>query len=204
MQIAQIETGPETQSLAPRPMEISKLQNGFSAERMKWLTGQVAYLAEARQAAINEQTYAVYTAGLSQYDCQDIAPAIVRLSLSKRSPWEGPLPDLGTVVEAVREEKNRRLRAEREERERKEREAEKRDFQEHPENYVEFNLKRDLPKMLAEIRGARDERRAKEEANEKLCPHCGGELTRVPKIESLTPKQLRELADAIERQGTKE
>ena len=169
----------------------------------EWLVQQIAVLAEARQAAVNPQTFTVYAAQLSQYDQRDIGEAIRRLSLQRRSEGETALPDLGTVDEAVRGERNKRMATERKQRERDQEEAERRDREEHPDKYVDFDFKRDLPKMLRDIQARKGQEIAT--AREAIrttghCPTCGAVPGQVIP-QNLSPKQLRDLADVLERQG---
>ena len=93
-------------------------------------------LAEARQAAISQQAFEVYSTQLQKYELEDIKAAITKLSLTRRREGETAFPDLGTVDEAVMDE--RRIRWD-EEAEAKNviREAEgSRHRVEHPEDYV--------------------------------------------------------------------
>jgi hypothetical protein len=168
----------------------------------EWLIGQLAGLGEARQAAVSPTTFDLFGTHLSQYDQRDITAAIRHLSLRRRSEGETAFPDLATMDEAVRDERNKRMAAERKEREREQEAAERRDREEHPDKYVEFDFKRDLPAMLRDIQARKGQEIAA--ARETIrttgrCPTCGavpGEV--IP--QSLTPKQLRELADSLERQ----
>lgn len=169
----------------------------------EWLVQQIAVLAEARQAAVNPQTFTVYAAQLSQYDQRDIGEAIRRLSLQRRSEGETALPDLGTVDEAVRDERNKRMATERKQRERDQEQAERRDREEHPDKYVDFDFKRDLPNMLRDIQARKGQEIAA--AGEAIrttgrCPTCGAVPGHVIP-QNLSPKQLRDLADVLERQG---
>ncbi len=193
--------------MARRDQLAGRGQTGTLMRREKpsneWLVAQIAFLAEARQAAVNPQTFDVYAAQLSQYDERDIQAAVHRLSLQRRCDGETALPDLGTVDEAVRDERNKRMKEEREQREREQEEAERRDRQEHPEKYVDFDFKRDLPNMLRGIQARKGEEMAA--ARETIrtagrCPTCSAVPGQVIP-QNLSPKQLRELADVLERQG---
>jgi hypothetical protein len=164
----------------------------------EWLISQIAFLAEARQAAVNPQTFTVFATHLSQYDLRDISVAVRRLSLQRRSEGETAFPDLGTVDEAVKDERNERMRAERKRAEREEEEAEERDRREHPEKYAPFDLKAEYAKIRARngeaVQQARETMR-----REQRCPTCGA-VPGATYCQSLTPQQLRELANVLERQ----
>jgi hypothetical protein len=103
------------------------------------------------------------------------------------------------VDDTVRDERNKRMRAERERRERKTEEAEERDRHEHPENYAPS----DIAAELAKIKARKGEMVIPQIPKRcACCEKCGAPLPTAPSIQSLTPRQLRELADAIEARGS--
>lgn len=193
--------------MARRGQLAGRGQTGTLMRREKpsseWLIGQLAGLAEARQAAVSPTTFDLFATHLSQYEQRDIAAAIRILSLRRRSEGETAFPDLATIDEAVRDERNTRMKGEREQREREQEEAVRRDRGEHPDKYVDFDFERDLPKWLQEIKARKGQELAA--ARETIrttgnCPTCGAiQGTVIP--QNLTAKQLRELADVLERQG---
>lgn len=123
---------------------------------------------------------------------------VSRLSLQERSEGELAFPDLATLDRAVRDEKNRRLKSDREKREREAEELEARERRDHPEKYIPF----DLAAMLDEVKSRKGETaqtRAEVKSKGVRCAHCGASRDQ-PYYRALTPSQLRELANVIERQ----
>jgi hypothetical protein len=90
------------------------------------------------------------------------------------------------------------MRTEREQREREEAEAEEKRRREHPEEFAPFDIKAEYEKIKARkgeaVHQARETMR-----REQRCPTCGA-VPGATYAQSLTPQQLRELADVLERQ----
>jgi hypothetical protein len=156
----------------------------------EWLISQIVFLAEARQAAVNPQTFTVFATHLSQYDQRDISAAVMRLSLQRRSEGETAFPDLGTMDEAVKDERNTRMRSEREQREREEAAEEEKRRREHPEEFAPFDFAAELAKIRA--------RKAAKVVPQVTDP--AGSLADAQNHQYLSPEQLRNLADVLERQ----
>lgn len=96
-------------------------------------------LAEARQAAVSQQAFEVYSTQLQAYDLVDLKAAITKLSLTRRESGETAFPDLGTVDEAARYERKRRWAIESEAREVIREAEQERHRREHPEEYVQMS-----------------------------------------------------------------
>jgi hypothetical protein len=110
--------------------------------------------------------------------------------LQERCEGELAFPDLATLDRAVRDERNGRMKAEREQRERAEAAEEEKRRREHPEEFAPFDFAGELAKIKAR----------KGETMRPHVPRCGASLANSADIQYLTPQQLRELADALERQ----
>lgn len=66
-------------------------------------------LAEARQAAINEQTIRVYDRRLQGFDLVDVQAAVTQLMETPRREGESALPDLPSLVKVVKAAERKRL-----------------------------------------------------------------------------------------------
>jgi len=115
---------------------------------------------------------------------------VSRLSYQERADGELAFPDLATLDAEVRNERNKRMRSEREQREREEAAAEEKRRREHPEEFAPFDFAGELAKIKAR----------KGETMTPAVPRRGASLANPADIQYLTPQQLRELADALERQ----
>ena len=82
---------------------------------MKTLTG----LAEARQAAVSEETHKLYSAHLAEFDEADVKAAARYLARKKRCDGETAFPSLGDLIAEVKYQRGQRIEQERQERERK-------------------------------------------------------------------------------------
>jgi DNA-directed RNA polymerase subunit M/transcription elongation factor TFIIS len=82
-------------------------------ERSNVLMDRLVDLAEARQATVNETTFAVYAKALATYDLGDIDIALNELALQPREDYKPAFPELGVVIvriekaESVRRKKAR-------------------------------------------------------------------------------------------------
>lgn len=63
---------------------------------------QLAKMAIRRQAKMGETEYAVYAYELLHYDLEDITEALDMIGLTARGEGESALPDVGTILEAIR------------------------------------------------------------------------------------------------------
>lgn len=107
-------------------------------------------MAEARQASVSKQTLLVYSKALEEFPLECVKAAVGDLALQERREGETAFPELGKIIGAVR-----RLIAERRSRQAIERmNAEAKHREEHPEEYVRW----DMGEAMKEIR----ERKAKE------------------------------------------
>jgi hypothetical protein len=116
-----------------------------------------------------------------------------RLSYQERADGELAFPDLARLDREVRDERNKRMRSEREQREREEAAAEERRRREHPEEFAPFDFAGELAKIKAR----------KRETMTPPVPKRGSSLANPAYNQYLTPQQLRELADLIERQESR-
>lgn len=155
-----------------------------------WLVVQLGRLAMARRAEPGAKTLELFAEHLCQYEQRDLAATVNRLALQERCEGELAFPDLATLDRAVRDERNGRMRAEREQRERAEAAAEEKRRREHPEDFVPFDFAGELAKIKAR----------KGETMTPQVPRRGASLSNSADIQYLTPQQLRELADVLERQ----
>lgn len=160
----------------------------------QWLIAQLMTLAMARRAAdVGAKTLELFAERLSQYDQRDIVSMVNRLSYQERADGELAFPDLARLDREVRDERNKRMRSEREQREREEAAAEERRRREHPEEFAPFDFAGELAKIKAR----------KGEMTPPPVPRRRPSLSNPADIQHLTPQQLRELADLLERQGSR-
>ena len=172
-------------SIEPKsaPTAIS-LQRKAQSERftvIKLLT----ILAEARQASMSQQSLELYSSELSRHEVQDIEAAVRKLMYRRRGEGETAFPDLATLDEEIRGFARIRRQELAREVERKQQEAEIQHRLDHPE---EYRAVRDVWAEFMEKRGMAAKAAPAKTSNGSSQPSA------------LTPSQLRELADAIEKQ----
>jgi hypothetical protein len=92
----------------------------------------LSYLATARQGQIDAVTLDVYCTELKAFPIDEVMAAVKDLARTPREPGETAMPDLGTVLAAVKYAGRFRIVQEAE----REREREERHRTEHPEAYV--------------------------------------------------------------------
>jgi hypothetical protein len=133
----------------------------------------------------------LYSSELAQFELEDIAAGVKSLSLTRRQEGETALPDLATIVEAVKGKKVRRLRDESDRREREEYDTIKRDRELHPERYTTIA---DITAEVFAKKGLQLAAKKKQESKRGTCEHCG----QAP-LSGLSPGDLRALADVLEK-----
>ncbi len=157
-------------AIKPRASEISPRSPSSVAVAKKTIAADLSYLATARQAQVDPVVLGVYYEALKDFPLDEIATACKDLARSTRREGETAMPDLGTILEAVRYAG--RFRAAREVQ--REREREDRHLAEHPEEYVAV---RDIFAMFIEKNKEKfPQLAAKNPEPAARCPHCEGAL----------------------------
>lgn len=187
---------PETPSATSKALKNSaNPSQGSMRQRLTLLQAALTKMSLIRGETMGEVRLTVYSEALAEEfsDDRDTWVAMNKLIKTRRGEFEAKIPELGDLLELVREERRTRLRTVRENQEREEHEAYLREQKEHPEQF--FSLADAISTLTIERKGTATPPVA---SPGRVASPTISETLPGASVSEYTPGELRALADAMD------
>jgi hypothetical protein len=166
-----------------------------SSER-EIIATNLTYMAISRRGQLDQVDLKLYCDRLQSLPVpiEEICAALKDIAETPRGEGETAIPDVGTILDAVREAGRFRVVVEA----RRKREQEDRHLAEHPEAYVAV---RDIFAEVIEKKKGQFSALAAKNAEPARCPHCEGVLPTSATLSKMSAADHRSVADAMDRRA---